>query len=300
VDLDRPLAWLCRRAAARLGAGRAVARRLRAAYTPRLAGGAGRWIEIGDYDGDLRLRLDRGSYIGSTIYWTGYHHRRDMRWLGAVLRPGMVFVDVGANIGEFTLFGAKRVGSSGKVLAFEPGDAMVDVLARNVAANRLTQVEIHRIGLGDRDATLPLFAPGPAEGEDPHLYSTYRRAHGGGAARPVQTIRIRPLDDVLAEHPLERLDVMKIDVEGGELPALEGARATLARHRPRLMVEFNRATSAAAGYTVDDLARLLVEQGYALSRVDRRGFHAIDPARLAELPGETNVIATPARGEGSP
>ena len=229
MSLDRPLAWLCRRTAARLGAGRALARRLRATYTPRLAGGSGRWIEIGDYDGDLRLCLDRGSYIGSTIYWTGYHHLRDMRWLGAALRPGMVFVDVGANIGEFTLFGAKRVGSSGRVLAFEPGDAMVDVLARNVAANRLTQVEIFRVGLGDRDTTLPLFAPSPADGEDPHLYSTYRGAHGADAARPVQTIRIRRLDDVLAERPLERLDLMKIDVEDRKSTRLNSSHDRVSR-----------------------------------------------------------------------
>ena len=292
MTLDRPLAWMCRRAAARLGAGRAAGRKLRALYTPRLAVRPPRWIEISDYDGDLRLWLDRGSYIGSTIYWTGYHHRRDMGWLGQVLRAGMVFVDVGANIGEFTLFGAKRVGPSGRVLAFEPGDTMHEVLTRNVEANRLSQVEIHRVGLGDREATLPLFAPAPGE-EDPHLFSTYREAHGAGAARPVQTIQLRRLDDVLAERPLERLDVLKIDVEGGELPALEGARDTLSRHRPRLLVEFNRETSAAAGYTVFDLARFLVDQGYALSRIDRRGVHGIDPARVDALPGETNVVATP-------
>ena len=292
MSLDRSLSWLCRRAAARLGAGRALGRKLRAAYTPRLAAGSSRWAEIRDYDGDLRLWLDRGSYIGSTIYWTGYHHRRDMLWLGETLRPGMVFVDVGANIGEFTIYGAKRVGPSGKVLAFEPQDGMLEILMRNVRANGMAQVEIYRIGLGRSDRTLPLFAPGPAD-EDPHLYSTYREAHGAGAARAAQTIRIRPLDDVLAERPLERLDVMKIDVEGGELPALEGSTRTLARHRPRLLVEFNRETSLAAGYTVLDLARFLAAQGYALSRVDRRGVHAIDPARVDALPGETNVVATP-------
>ena len=291
MSLDRPLAWLCRRAATRLGAGRGLARRLRAAYTPRLAQRAGRWIEIGDYDGDLRLWLDRGSYIGSTIYWTGYHHRRDMGWLAAVLRPGMVFVDVGANIGEFAIFGAKRVGPRGRVLAFEPGDRMLEVLTRNIAANGLAQVEIHPVGLGDRETVLPLYAPGPDE-SDPHLFSTYRDAHGAAAARPVQTIRIRRLDDVLAERPVDRLDVMKIDVEGGELPALVGAVTTLERHRPQLMVEFNRETSTAAGYSVDDLARFLVDRGYGLSRVDRRGTHAVDPSRLDELPGETNVLAT--------
>jgi hypothetical protein len=89
---------------------------------------------IHDFDGDLTITLDRASQISSAIYWSGHHSLPLMRFLRNYLTPEMTLVDVGANIGEVTLFAAKKL-RDGRVLAFEPMPRVFAQLARNVELN---------------------------------------------------------------------------------------------------------------------------------------------------------------------
>ncbi len=147
--------------------------------------------------------------------------------------PRGVLVDVGANIGLFSLKAAHLVGPAGLVIAVEPGAESVGQLRSNLALNRLPQVWVVEAALAD--------APGEAQlhhvalGDDPQAYSLLVDE----SAATSETVRLTTLDVLAAEHALARLDCLKIDVEGAEPRVVSGGRATLERFRPIVIFEIN-------------------------------------------------------------
>ncbi len=250
-----------------------------------------RTVVVPDFDGCLSLELSLGGHMGSQIFWYGSYSRHILRVMDALLDPGMTVVDVGANLGEITLAAARRVGPTGRVLAFEPVDDIADRLDRNVAMNDLYQVTVHRQGLSDHDGAAELYtSPRPFHDRTHHegLSSLYADAERDS---PVQSIQLTTLDAVCAEQHVDRVDLLKIDVEGAELAVLRGATHTIETQRPWIVVEVNRGTSRSAAVRPEDILDLLAGQGYRFFRIDRR-------QPLTEITAETlgrfeNVLAQP-------
>ena len=146
-----------------------------------------------------------------------------------VLRTGDVFVDVGANIGYFTALAAHLVGSQGRVLAFEPISRNVQLIYATLQRNRFTHVTVYPLAVSSQTALVGMTS-------DPVSSNAGIAPHSAAEHRGVlaQTQR---LDDLLAG--LDRLDLVKFDIEGHEMFAWEGARQLLARHRPRVLTEFH-------------------------------------------------------------
>jgi FkbM family methyltransferase len=205
---------------------------------------------ISNFDGDLRMHVDRASYVSSVIYWRGHHSTAVANVLKKHLRPYMTFVDVGANLGELTLLAAKRL-VKGRVLAFEPVPQIFSQLSRNVTLNNLSRVELFNIGLFDKTGSLPMYRKedinfGTINEGVPSLFST------GNDPQEV-TVPLRRFDEVARECGLERLDVMKIDVEGAEMMVLRGAECFVKRYRPLIITELSEANFQRAGYTTREL-----------------------------------------------
>lgn len=214
---------------------------------------------IRDFDDDLAIDLDRASYISSAIYWGGYHSLPTVRFLRNFLQPEMTFADIGANIGEITLVAAKRL-TLGKVLAFEPMPAIFALLSRNVALNNFACVTLHNIGLYDRDAERPLYS------KRDHTHGTTN--HGVSslfstrADRQECSVPLLRFDDVAEASGLERLDIIKIDVEGAEMMVLRGAAASIRRFRPVMIVEISATNFQRAGYSAAEFFQYLHSIGY--------------------------------------
>lgn len=248
-------------------------------------------VVINDFDGDLKMEVELAGHMGSQIFWYGSYSRHQLRVLDSILRPGMMVVDAGANAGEITLFCAKRVGSSGRVLSFEPLKRIADRLERNVGLNGFDQVEVVRMGLSDMPGEAALydtegqFADGSTHEGLSTIFPT------GVRAREVQRIALTTLDRLLEEGRFDRLDVLKVDVEGAELAVLQGARDVLKRFRPWVIVEVQELTSGAASYQPRDILRLLGELGYRFFRIDRERW----PREIteADLGPFQNVLARP-------
>jgi FkbM family methyltransferase len=152
----------------------------------------------------------------------------------AQLRPGAVVVDVGANLGEWAVPLARAVGASGRVLAIEPVPRSAAALELTFAANGLRQAKAIRCALGAADGTAELAVPivtGPRVDT-----GTARIARAGSGEERLQ-VALRCLDSLVAEHRLGRLDLIKIDVEGGERQVLDGGAVALERFRPVLVLE---------------------------------------------------------------
>jgi FkbM family methyltransferase len=290
--LEDRLARVCRRIR-RVPGTRLAIRVLQRRYAEHHATHGGEWDLIDDFDGDLQIRLNRASQMGGTIYWQGYYSRDEIAVLKRILRPGMVFVDAGANFGEFTLIAAKHVGPSGRVVSFEPEPAVYAQLAANVALSKSHNVIALQLALGERESTVPLYchassvAPSFRNDIVASVMPRNDSVETGSA-------RCRRLDDVLRELGIDRVDVLKSDVEGYELFLLRGASETLER-RPILILELSRASFAAAGHRIEDVVELLHRRSYRILRIAEGslGRHGRLEPYPTPPPDFSNVVCVP-------
>ncbi|GJG89033.1 hypothetical protein tb265_42140 [Gemmatimonadetes bacterium T265] len=205
-----------------------------------------------------RFRCDLHDFIASRIYYFGVWEPNLTSLLMRRLAPGDVFVDVGANMGYFSLLASRLVGDAGGVVAFEASPATYAVLAEDVAMNRATNVRAVNVAVSDRPGTLALYS-GPSDNRG----ATSLHAERGG--RFEANVRAAPLLDLLEPEERARVRLMKIDVEGAELPILLDVLEHLGDYSPRMevVVEVAPDEMRAAGVPVEAL----------LARFAAHGFH---------------------------
>jgi FkbM family methyltransferase len=173
--------------------------------------------------------------------------------LRRTVASGAVVYDVGANVGFFSLLSAKLAGPGGRVEAFEPVPDNAAAIRANAALNGLETIGVHQAAVSDRNGTARLCIP--TESSWSHL--TDRGQHP--ATESVIDVQLTVLDDQIDAGALPRPDVVKIDVEGFELQAINGLRRTLARHPVTIICELhgtNREVldvTSALGYEVTNL-----------------------------------------------
>jgi FkbM family methyltransferase len=208
----------------------------------------------------VNMLLDPEDLIPRTILATGAWEPDSWSAIAQRLRTGDTFVDIGAHIGYYTLKAASTVGASGRVLAVEPNPRTLKQLQDNVQASNATAVTIFPFACSDSEGILELFAaPSVNTGE-----SSLSRANASqeGAVVVSYKVRARPLDDIVREAKVSRVDVIKVDVEGAEYLVLKGASETLARFHPMLIAEVLDDQLKAMGSSVEKLDALLNSLGY--------------------------------------
>ena len=174
--------------------------------------------------------------------------------LRRLLAPGDVFYDIGANVGFFTLVGARLVGPEGRVVAFEPVPWCAHAVGRNIELNGFEHAQIREEAVGAADGSARLLVVGEASWS--HLESTGRHAD----VREEIDVTVVSIDSLVAAGTIPPPDVLKIDTEGAELQAIAGARETIARHRPAIVCELHDTNAA--------FVALMDELGYVASNLD--------------------------------
>ena len=190
--------------------------------------------------GDVGMLFDVTDFTMQGCYFSRVTYEPGATAKVLSLEPGQVFVDIGANSGYFTILAAGRVGVEGHVIAFEPNPAVRRRLQRHVDINRMNdRVRVFDVAITDRDA------------DDVHLFISCRTDNSGLSSltpsvaalasgelsRDVKVhISTSRFDSWMRTAPLPRIDLIKIDVEGAELAALQGMRRTLERFRPPAIV----------------------------------------------------------------
>ena len=275
--LDYYLSYVTRRLRNIRGGWR-IAERLRRFYAPKYRGNPNSWVLINDIDRDIKMRVDRAGYFGSIVYWHGYHHSDELIILNKFLKPEMVFVDIGANQGEFALFAAKRL-TQGRVLAFEPMDEMHRHLLENVELNHFHNVVTHHCGLAESAGERAMYTS-----QDVRLFHSVNEGLASifpskSRSTPMGNARFEVFDSIFKASKLNRLDMIKIDVEGAELPVLMGASAMLKQYKPALIIEINNETFETAGYSTRHLIDFLNSLNYSVALIGKGG-------QLMETPWE--------------
>lgn len=221
---------------------------------PRLAVGL---LECRLFNG-VKMRCDLGDHIQRQIYFSGAFEPIEAYLVRYLLRPGMIVIDAGANVGQYTMIAAVEVGRHGEVHSFEPVPKNFRRLVDHVIENGLaTEVRTNMVALWHRAGTVRLNLGSDEIGND----GGYMIGIPSEAVDTVPSPSVR-LDDYVAENELKRVDFIKMDIEGAEWYALQGATTVLTRWRPTMLMEINRLKCRALGYEPERISEFLQQYGY--------------------------------------
>jgi FkbM family methyltransferase len=243
-------------------------------------------------DEDLKIHVPCCG-AGALIFYQGYSEPETARFILNFLRPGMVFFDVGAHIGEYALLASHAVQSSGEVHAFEPQPDTFAHLTNNVELNDLRNVSLNDCAVSDRNGEVDFTVR-----SEPSLSSMVGATEPPKKEAAGRTIKVptRRLDDYCRERGCWP-DLMKIDVEGAELLVLQGAKELLAAppgRAPCLVLEYGADNYSRFGYDFHDIVSVLGQAGYRIFRLDPQGRPQLTNGQ-ADLPeGVRNIMASKA------
>jgi len=203
---------------------------------------------------EAKLVLDRFDWWAGDAISAGDYEPHLAAFIRRVLKPGMVAIDVGANVGRHMLTMARLVGDQGHVYAFEPNSENCRALMLTIRENALSNVELIPVALSDRTGAVAFTQAIGGNGgflyfiEDPVLHPN---------CSVVPTI---PLDKLIDPS---RLDFIKVDVEGAEHLVISGALESIRKHRPVIVTEFSvDMLAGASGVSGQDYLRRYLEMGY--------------------------------------
>jgi len=241
------------------------------------------------WHGGTTVDVTLGNDNSLCLYVCGSFEPNEFAFVDRVLKPGMVFIDVGANDGYYTLFAARRVGPSGRVIAVEPSSRERAHLQRNLGRNGLDNVQVVAAALGAEAGFVDLHL---AHGVHAGHNTLGDFAHDDVVRASSERVPLETLDAVVAKHGLTGVDMVKIDVEGAEMHVLEGARRTLAAQRPVLMVEANDEALRAQGASTEALFGFLrgeLDYGIFVFSPETGG---VEPMG-ADSSASANIVAVP-------
>lgn len=204
------------------------------------------------------------SAIGKNLF-AGWFEPAEVDFVRRHLKPGDVVLDLGANAGLYTLLAARAVGPAGHVYAFEPGARALELLRHNVQINGATNVTIIDAAVSDKTGTASF-----AVARDTAYSSLADIDRDDQDVVEWKTVRTIRLDDAISEYGIPQATFIKMDVEGAEKLALDGASRLLARSTPlTILFEASDTNASAFGYTVSELLLTLRALGFSLSGFDR-------------------------------
>ncbi len=206
--------------------------------------------------GNIKWKLNKKEYIDREIINKGVFELQLTHLVHQYVKPGMVVLDVGANIGYYTIQFSKLVEGEGRVFAFEPSSHYLDRLSINIELNKCRNVVVCPFGLSDDDGT------GVLLGDD--ISSTMHWTSNDITQTKTENISLRTLDGYLIEEKLGRLDIIKVDIDGHEPFFINGAFKTISRFHPLIFMEFSQLNLVMAGSSVEHLASQFEKLGYKL------------------------------------
>lgn len=198
---------------------------------------------------------DSGS-IDKAIIENGIFEPSSTRIVNQYVRKNDVVLDVGANIGYYTVLLSGLVGNEGRVIAFEPTRHFGEVLKANIDTNQLTNVHVLDFGLSSRECIA-----------DIDIGISSATIHSSNYYDPIikhERISLRTLDSVVSEYSISKIDFIKIDVDGHEPYFFEGAWKTLGKIDPLILFEVSHLHYKKAGIDICEFYRKLKEKGYRI------------------------------------
>lgn len=231
----------------------------------------------------LAVQSSFQSIVTSVLLAEGSWFEREMEFWQDQIQPEMTVLDVGANVGVYTVTAANRVGAKGRVIAIEPFSDCVQCLEETRRVNNLDWVTVKRGAASDRDGIARLALHGASE------LNQLVMEEGSATPGNVEEVPCFKLDTLVEEEKLQRVDILKIDAEGHELQVLNGSDRLLKTFAPIILYE-NVAGSQGSNLPV---AEFLFNHNYQLFRYQPFVKQLVPVQSTNDLQGSLNIIAFP-------
>lgn len=202
----------------------------------------------------VTFQLDISDMVDWFIYYGFKETARNVFY--DLIEPGQTVIDIGSNVGEVCMNTAKRVGESGKVYAIEPHPDNIKRLKKNLSLNTFSNIGLHQVALGNQTGTVKMYT------YDSGNLGMNRMLNEGEQNSTAVEVQLTTLDRFVSEQQIEELAVMKLDVEGYELKALQGAKETLRKFKPVIFMELDNGYLNEHGDNAADVIALLEGIGY--------------------------------------
>lgn len=233
--------------------------------------------------------------MGYGMFFKRPFENGERRLFTRILAAGSVrtFLDVGANQGIYSLIAARHM-PGGRVIAFEPVEDEAAKLERNIRLNRYRNVTVERMAVGATEGEVAMFVALSGMG----AYSSLRPP-GKDVSAETMTVQVKAitLDTYVVEKRLSSLDLVKVDVEGGERDVLRGAEQVIRSHQPIFMIEVEDRRTMQWGYAAREIIDFLSDRGYRWCDIGSRG--ELYEHKMRERYSWENLIAIPERALGA-
>ena len=212
----------------------------------------------------VKFEVDLHDYLGHYIYYGFFDPSQSS--LFSLCREGDVILDIGTNIGFSLLNMANIVQPNGFIVGFEPDPVNFSLLKKNISLNQLSNFAVHQIGLGDR--------PGKFKLENVIEFNSggKRIVPSGSSSGNFAEVEIDTLDNFLSVSQLSinKIDLIKIDVEGFEMNVLKGGINTIKRYSPVLYIELDDNNLREQTSSARDLIQFLSQLGYSIVNAETK------------------------------
>lgn len=213
-------------------------------------------IELVD---NVKLRCHPDSYSAASVLYCGLYDYNEMNFLLRYLRPSDSFLDIGANIGVYTILAASKI-KQGSIHSFEVLPKNYQRLLENIELNHFSQIKPYQIAISDRPGKVSLNL---VDGDSMAFISE-------NSAEKSFSVEANTIDNLLATENTDSLTLAKIDIEGAELLALKGASKLLKSKRPKVWIMEINSTISNFSHGKDDVVSLLKASEYSLYKYDAK------------------------------
>lgn len=213
-----------------------------------------------------KMVLDENDSLN--LAWNRIYDPFETRVMLSLLRPRDVIVDIGANIGYYTLIFSKITGKEGKVFAFEPGQSNFMILQENVRINNYTDrvVTVNKAVSSEDNREINLYLNDTNHG----MNRIFKSEKYGKKTDSIEKIGTISLDDYFSRNPIQKIDFVKLDIEGSEYGAIKGMQQTLKNNESiKIITEFHPTSIREFGVEPIEFLELLDSFGFDVWSLDK-------------------------------
>lgn len=231
--------------------------------------------------GNIVMNLKPEEHIQQQLFWYGEYEKPLGTVLKNLLRDDTTFIDIGANIGYFSLLVAKSA-PNGRIVAFEPVSYLFEALQKNIALNYIRNIQPVKTAIGEKEEDRLIYL---SARDNDGMSSLHKPENYSGINEIVKVI---PLDSWFAGSGFTKIDIIKIDVEGYELAVLQGMKEVLILFQPHILLELNPVTLSYFSLTPENVLSYISQLSYKPFIISESGKFITMPA---EAINETINIA---------
>ena len=216
------------------------------------------------------MQVNPSEHIQQQLFWYGYYEKEIGDLIKKILKPDDVFLDIGANIGYFSLLAAIYLPTA-NIISFEPVKLVFKQFEENISFNNISNITPINAAVGEKDDMKEIYV----SAEDNLGMSSFQKPENYSGNN--EKVKVIAIDSWFRSSGLSKIDLIKIDIEGSELFALKGMNETLLEFKPLIIIEINPDTLRLFNQNSLDIFGHLKQLGFSGFRISKTG-------KLAEYP----------------